>query len=372
MNLVCLQSAFGVGTKKSVEMYQYIKNKGLIETSLFKLKKKDFLYEEDFNFINSIDKNRIRKIFNDCEKDSISILTIEDSKYPSLLRNISTPPLVLYIKGELPQFNKIPAVCIVGPRKHSQFGGKSAYSLARRLSMAGILVVSGAAMGCDSFAHQGALDYECKTVAVLAHGIGYDYLPKNRILRAKISQNGCLMSEYPPYTPTTKYSFLVRNRIMSGLCLATVVVEAPEISGALSTANHAAEQGREVFVIPGNPTDKHYIGSNKLLQDGANVLTSALDILNLYAVQYPDAVDIEKAYAKKAESQKNNKKIQKKSISGLSNEAKIVYNYLDKQKFFADELLKLGLSDDMLLSALTELELLGLIKAVPGGAFETL
>lgn len=370
LNLLCLQIAFGVGTKKAYDVYSHLKNQSLLNKPFTQFNKKDFIDESDFNSMKSIDKSYLNKIVNDCKNDDITILTIEDDNYPCLLRNISVPPLVLYIKGEMILDDNTPAVCIVGPRKCSEFGKRAAYSLAMRLSMAGMVVVSGAALGCDSFAHRGALDSECKTVALLGCGINYDYLPQNRILRSKIMQNGCLISEYPPDAPTTKYSFLVRNRLMSGLSVATVIIEAPEKSGAINTANHAIEQGKDVFVIPGNPTFEQYKGSNKLLQDGANVLTSARDILEIYASQYPDVINIEKAYKKSGQTNDFNKKIRKKSTSGLSNEAKIVYNCLDKQKFFVDELLKLNIPDASLLSALTELEIEGFIKAVAGGAFE--
>ena len=232
-----------------------------------------------------------------------------------------------------------------------------------------MLVVSGAALGADTYAHKGALAVKSKTVAVLGCGICYDYLSENRALRENISKNGCLISEHPPYAPATKYSFPVRNRIISGLSLGTVVIEASLKSGSLITARLANEQGRDVFVIPGNPTLDNYKGSNALLRDGAIPLLSAKDIFNQYLAKFPEFIDTQTAFAEEIvpEAQKKKKFLN----LGLSNEAKIVYNNLNKQKFTADDLIDLGLGDDQLLSALTELEMEGLIKALPGGIYET-
>ena len=160
---------------------------------------------------------------------------------------------------------------------------------------------------------------------------------------------------------------------MSALCDATVVIEAGKKSGALNTAGHAAEQGKDVFVIPGSPTAEEYAGSNALLRDGAKPLLDVSDIFNEYIPRFPDKIDIEKAYEEpeKTEEKTEKKEIYKKlSTETLSNEAKIVYNHLDKHKFYPEELSKTGLSSSEILSALTELEIEMLIKALPGGCYE--
>ncbi len=369
-NLIILQSAFGAGNSTSVNIYKKLKSNNLLDTSMSEIIKSRIIPDKYANKINNISDKEVLKILNDCYVNKIKVITINDYKYPERLRNIPVPPLVLYIKGELPDFDKLPTVTIVGPRieRVSDFGKKAAYSLAMRLSRAGFIVVSGAATGCDTFAHIGSLRYGFRTVGVLGCGILYDYLPENRPLRNKICEKGCLISEYPPFTPTTKFSFPIRNRILAGLSLGTIIIEAGKKSGALNTARHAYEQGRDVFVIPGNPTDKNYKGSNELLRDGATPLLDVSDIFNLYIKDFSEFINVKKAFEPVLDD--NNKKISKKSIQGLSNEAKIVYNNLNNQKFTADDLINIGISDDEIISALTELEIEHLIKSFPGGMYE--
>lgn len=315
-------------------------------------------------------------IMADCKLHNIDIILLGDKKYPYCLSVIEDPPLVLYIKGNLPDFDSIPAVCIVGPRKVSDFGKKAAYSLGYRLAKSGITVVSGGALGTDTCAHAGALKSGGKTVLVMGCGILSDYLPENEKLRAAVSKNGCLISEYPPRFQASRYTFPVRNRIMSALTLGTVVIEAGLKSGALITARHAAEQGRDVFVIPGSPDKKEYTGSNRLLRDGAKPLLDASDIFNEYIVRFPDKINIERAYSgsiTEGGSRKKTQEVKEKQKNlneTLSKEAKIVYNCLDKQKFLPEEIRDTGLTASQIISALTELEMEFLIKAIPGGMYE--
>ena len=298
----------------------------------------------------------------------INVVTICDVNYPERLRNIADFPIVLFTKGEFLNIDELPLISIVGPRKVSDFGKKAAFSLAKRLSKAGMIVVSGAALGADTYAHHGALAANGKTFAVLGCGICFDYLSENRALRQKISENGCLISEHPPFAPATKYGFPIRNRIISALSVGTVVIEASLKSGSLITARLANEQGRDVFVIPGNPSLENYKGSNALLRDGAIPLLDSMDIFNLYSDKFSEKIDVVNAFI--TDVGENTKKTQKNLQLGLSNDAKIVYNNLNKQKFTADDLLALDLSDDQLLSVLTELEIEGIIKALPGGSYE--
>lgn len=369
-NLLMIQKLFGIGTARADKFYRQLSNLNLLDApDMRKCTSKITIPDSIKSDFETLDYAFAEKVIKLCADNKIEIIIIEDKKYPERLRNIPVPPLVLFIKGELPDVDTLPLINIVGPRKVSHFGAKAAYSLALRLTKSGMIVVSGAALGCDSYAHKGALRVGGKTIAVLGCGLLSDYLPKNRKLRKIISENGCLISEYPPKTDASKYTFPVRNRIMSGLSLGTVVIEAGEKSGALITARHANEQGRDVFVIPGNPTYANYKGSNKLLRDGAKPLLDASDIFNEYIFEYAGYIDIEKAF-EKTEVEKKSKKIIKKSTISLSNEAKIVYNYLDKQIFTADELLATGISYDDILSALTELEFEHLIEALPGGNYK--
>lgn len=156
-----------------------------------------------------------------------------------------------------------------------------------RLCRAGTVIVSGGALGVDSAAHSGALRAGGTTIAVLGCGIGYPYLEGGRSMRDEISSHGALISEYPPGTPPSKTTFPCRNRLISGLCLGTVIVEAGENSGSLITARLAAEQGRDVFAIPGNVMSKNYTGTNRLLRDGAKPVYSALDVLENTSLSFP-------------------------------------------------------------------------------------
>ena len=312
--------------------------------------------------------NDAKTILEFCNNNGITVVNYHNRNYPEMLREIDNPPVVIYVKGNLPDFNSLPSICVVGPRSVSEFGKKSAYSLGYRLAKAGFIVVSGGAVGSDTYAHLGALKAEGITVLIMACGFSVSYLEENRALREHIAKSGCLISEYPPDVPVNRGTFQVRNRLMSGLSLGTVLVEAAKRSGALITANHALEQGRDVFVIPGMPNMKQYSGSNMLLRDGAKPLLDTSDIFNEYICRYPDKIDIEKAYkpVPKPEKVKNNTKILNVS---LSNQAKIVYNCLDKQKFYPDDL-NAGLSPSDLLSALTELEMEFIVRALPGGQYE--
>ncbi len=311
---------------------------------------------------------KAKEILEKCNRLGVSVVTFHSEGYPTPLKEIENPPIVLYVKGKMPDFENTPSVTIVGPRRVSDFGKKSAYSLGYRFARSGMVVVSGGAVGSDTFAHIGALKAEGITVLVMPCGFSVSYLEENRALREHIANKGCLISEYPPDMPVTSFTFPVRNRLLSGLTLGTILVEAGQRSGALITANHALNQGKDVFVIPGLPNMKQYKGSNALLRDGAKPLLDASDVFGEYIVRFPDKINIEKAYkeAPKPEKEKNNKKTLQIT---LSNSAKIVYNCLDKQKFYPDDL-NSGLSPSDLLSALTELEMEFIIRALPGGQYE--
>lgn len=368
VNLIKIQQSFGAGSVKAVKIFNLLRDAALLDCPFDFSQISQIIDHKDCKKLLDYDISSAYKIIDDCIKNDIKIITICDNDFPDRLRNIADCPIVLYTKGSFLDVDKLPFISIVGPRKVSDFGKKAAFSLAKRLSSAGMIVVSGAALGADTCAHKGALAAGGKTVAVLGCGICYDYLPENRALRVNISKNGCLISEHPPFAPATKYSFPIRNRIISALSVGTVVIEASLKSGSLITARLANEQGRDVFVIPGNPTQDNYKGSNALLRDGAIPLLNAKDIFEQYLSLFPEFINVEKAFEQKNSG--NIKKIQKKSDTGLSNEGKIVYNNLNSQKFTADDLLDLNLGDDQLLSALTELEIEGLIKALPGGIYE--
>ncbi len=335
---------------------------------------------------------KAEEIYRVCIVSGINILTYCDDSYPTALKNIDNPPICLYYKGDLPDFNNIPVLSIVGSRNADDYSCKAAWSLAARLSLSNCLVVSGGAVGIDSWSHKGCLDAGYKTVAVLACGINYPYLKSNINLRKTISENGCLISEFPPDFPVIKTAFHIRNRIISGLSQGTVIIAASKHSGALLTAKYAAEQGRDVFVVTGKPNDKNYGGSNDLIRDGAKPVFDFTDIVLEYQTEYGNIIDFERPHSlnlsqlyrsiyqnnlptkeTKIDSKKVSQKIVEKNINEtLSKNAQIVYNYINTDNFSVDDLIETGLSVSDIFSAVTELEITGFVSAVPGGRYSKL
>ncbi len=203
--------------------------------------------------------------------------------YPALLKEIRDYPKELYYIGD-PKLLEEKCVSIVGSRKTNQYGRSTAYSFGKALGQRGITVVSGMAVGIDTCAHEGALQEKGNTAAVLACGLDLCYPPRNRELKGKIESAGIVLSEYPPGTAAQRYYFPQRNRIISGLSLLTVVVQAGNRSGALITAELAADQGRDVGAVPGNIDSEYNLGSNKLLREGAFALTGVQDLLEASGV----------------------------------------------------------------------------------------
>ncbi len=238
------------------------------------------------------DLSSAQKVQKACADKNIGILTFRDAAYPNRLRNIHQPPLVLYYKGILPDFERQPVIGVVGTRKASAYGLHNTHTFSGEIAACGGLVVSGGAYGIDTMALEGALQAGKQTVAVLGCGVDVVYPRTNRALFARIEEHGCLLSEYIPGTGPMPWQFLERNRIISGLSNAVLVAEAPEKSGALNTAKNAFEQGRDVFVIPGNISVASSAGSNKLLQDYGRAVFSGWDVLKDFAPQYPDTVQM--------------------------------------------------------------------------------
>ena len=209
---------------------------------------------------------------------AIARIPFDDTRYPNLLKEIPDAPTKLFCKGSLPIPDAL-CVAIIGTRKATTQGRSIARRLASDLARQGIIIVSGLAIGIDTVAHEGALEVHGTTIAVLANGLNAIYPAQNTTLAKNIlSGGGAIVSEYPQGTPAYPNQFLERNRIVSGLCVATIVVEAPERSGTIATARFALEQGREVFVIPGPADHPNYTGSHRLIRDGARLATTAEDI----------------------------------------------------------------------------------------------
>lgn len=352
---------------------------------------------------------RAEKVLADCARDGQFIVTMDDAAYPARLRDMYDPPVLLYGKGSMPLFDEEAAVAVVGTRKCSPYGTRAASQLGYELARQGGLVISGLAKGIDGAAHQGALRAGGFTAAVLGGGADVIYPPENRRLYEDIAATGVLLSEYPPGTEPRGGHFPVRNRIISGLSLAVVVVEAPEKSGALITARLAAEQGRDVFAVPGNIDQPSFVGSNRLLRDGAIMVSSGWDVLSEYEALFPDKIRKEDAPAhqtaypdevrKAAEAEKPLLKVAQKPRLPRKNEnlkKDLAHQGIDKtpcapysdvgsvrpklspeeqtivdalsggQRLVDDVIAETGLSTGKLLSSLTMLELKGIIRRLPG------
>lgn len=345
-----------------------------------------------------------------CRREGLHLLTFRDAAYPSKLKNIADPPILLYYKGQLPDFDALPVIGVVGTRKASAYGMQTAKRMGYQIGKCGGIVVSGMAYGIDGMAMSGALTADQITVGVLGCGADIVYPISNRALFRDVERYGCILSEFPPGTQPARWTFPKRNRIISGLSNGVLVVEAPEGSGALITANHALEQGRDVFVIPGNIDQPGFVGSNRLLRDGATLVSSGWDILSEYAALYPDKIhrdhtpahqtaypdelakalsEAEKPLPKVAQnrslpgkSKPLKKKLEKINIDNEPSEAYsdvnttlpklsadeqlIVSALTDRERLVDDVIAETGLTTGKMLALLTMLELKGVVKRLPG------
>ncbi len=292
------------------------------------------------------------------EKQKARIVTFFDEDYPADLRQIYDPPILLYVKGQLPS-PESPKVAVVGSRKPSLYGQRMAKNISTDLAAAGVVVVSGMALGIDTAAHEGALLAEGITVAVLGGGLSRIYPPENKKIAERIAEKGAVISEYPmEMSPKPEY-FPVRNRIISGLSGAVLVVEAKEKSGALITADAALEQGRAVFAVPGNADSARSGGTNNLLKQGAKLASSAEDILEELRLKMHHASPARPVLKKATAEAKN-----------LSENEKKILSLLDNETLQADVLIEQsGLSAGETMTALTFLEMKGLVKELPGKNF---
>jgi DNA processing protein len=281
----------------------------------------------------------------------VSCLTLDCPEYPTLLKQISHPPPLLYYRGRW--VDEPAAVAVVGSRRCTVYGREAARRLAGELALAGLTVISGLALGVDTAAHQGALAADGRTVAVLGCGLDRCYPPSNTGLMKAISGCGAVLSEFPLDTLPLPQHFPQRNRIISGLSLGTVVVEATAKSGALITANYALEQNREVFAVPG-PVDSPYSrGCHRLLKEGARLVESCADILEEFQM-IPSA-----AAAAAAGSE-----------SSCTVDEENLLNLIPYQPLHMDELIRLsGFTAEQISALLLGLELKGLIRQLPGKYF---
>lgn len=299
-----------------------------------------------------------------CNRNGWHIVTPSDREYPAGLRKIPDMPLVLYVDGDISCVRGRVMIGVVGTRKPCNESIEVARRICFDLAAAGAVVVSGGALGIDSAAHESAMNAGGKTVCVLGCGLGCDYLKENEAMRRQISKNGALVTEYPPLAGASKTTFPIRNRIISGMSHGVLVVEAGEKSGSLITAKRAVEQGRDVFSIPGSVLTTAYSGANNLIRDGAKAVIGARDILEAYSVMYPDRLNLNAIGAQiKRTAPEKPKPVKKESVSGLDPDTAAVYNLFGEEPLHPDEIgAATGMAPSKVISALMQLEILGLIK----------
>ncbi len=240
------------------------------------------------NLIVYREKIDVQGMYRQWEKQGIKLCSLYEAEFPGLLKNIFNPPLLLYYRGLLPQHQNL--ISIFGARRATVYGKNVAKMIAAELAAAGIWIVSGAARGIDSAAHQGALT-KGNTIAVLGCGIDIVYPKENEKLLCSIAEQGAVISDYPPGTNPHPSFFPARNRIINGLAKGVLVVEAAEKSGALITVDYALEEGRDVFAVPGNILSPLSKGTHRLIKQGAKLIDSAWDILEEYQIARPVAND---------------------------------------------------------------------------------
>lgn len=338
---------------------------------------------KELNLLSNKNMKRAAEIEKRCEELGVRILCLMDAAYPERLRNIYNPPLVIYIKGNLPNVDETVCIGVVGTRKASSYGLETAERIGRELAEGGAAVITGIAEGIDTAAAKGALKAGGRVVAVLGTGPDIVYPAWNSRLQNTIAKVGAVVSEYPPGTRGSRMNFPMRNRIISGLSLGVAIVQAPEKSGALITAARAQEQGRDIFVVPGNVDDSSFFGSNALIRDGACLIRSGSDIIEEYKWRLPRKTGKIEASAAGPDDTSEKLYVDNKNsmeyidlteqLGSLSeNELKTV-GALTGGEYYSDELiLKTGLPSNEVLAALTMLELKGYVKTLQDGRYKLL
>jgi DNA processing protein len=392
--LTGLERVGAASALRYLEYFDGIKN-------LYAAGEKDYLRvpgirQEEVRALCEKNLEKAEQILDRCARSGINILCMSSDAYPIRLMNIHNPPPVLYYQGKLPDIDDELVIGIVGTRKASDYGIKTARRFGSEIALLGGIVATGLAEGIDSAAAEGALEADGFVIGVLGTGVDITYPAWNTKLHNKVSERGLLISEYPPGTGATKGSFPARNRIISGLSLGVTIIEAPEKSGALITAARALEQGKDVFAVPGNIDLRGFKGSNELIRDGAALVVSGADVMSHYAWRFPELFragervkrsgseeePANNKHSARAFDEKEGKKevdnirsmayIDLKDQSGtLTEDERKIVSVMRGRILHVDEIIALsGLDTGKALSALTMLELAGCVRAAEGKRFE--
>ncbi len=399
---IWLQCALSEGVKTD-ELLAYFENpEKLYNAGSKEWKMSGLLTEKKIERLKSISPSETGAIIKECKNKGYSIITPDNLYYPDRLKQLNNMPLVLYVLGDASVLKDEVSIGVVGTREASAYGIETAQKLSYLLAKSGVTIVSGGALGVDSEAHAGAMLAKGRTLAFLGCGLSFDYLKENAALRRAITRYGALVSEYSPFTPASRKTFPIRNRLISGATLGTLVIEAGLKSGSLITANCALEQGKDVFAVPGDIVRSSFDGANHLIKNGAKPVFSISDILSEYEYRYGDLIDFsyastpvsdvpyveyrntkKKTNTNEEEKPKVLKKQTEKSVPAkkekevpvtkkelgddYTNEAKKVYSVLSVEPVHIDDIgRKTGLSMSDLLAAITELELMDVITQKEG------
>lgn len=352
--LVMIPGLGNIALKRLLERFR--EPEGIFEASLAELCEVEGIREE---IARSIVKKRA---FGDPEKElrkaedhGVRILAYTDPAYPGLLREIHDPPMLLYIKGKDIPDNRA-FIAVVGSRNSTSYGQRAAEKIGQGLARRGLGVVSGMARGIDSSSHWGCLEGKGLTIAVLGTGIDIVYPPSNGKLYDQIAEKGIIVSEFPMGSPPAPNNFPIRNRIISGLCRGTVIVEATKNSGSLITASLALEQGRELFAVPGSINSFKSMGCHYLIKQGACLIENADDILEALGMNYPSVPKTDT--------------FREMTPDGMDDGESALYNIIGDYPVHIDQIARAGkMTPGEVSSLLMKMELKGFIRQLPGKMF---
>ncbi len=398
---IWLQNALGAGARTDEILAYFRTPEEMYNAGEYEWRLSGLLTSKKIDALKNSDFEKVKEIINHCRQKGYGIITPDDELFPNRLKNLPDMPLALYGMGDCSVLNDVVSIGMVGTRNASQYGIETAQKLSFLLSLSGVTIVSGGALGIDSEAHAGAMLAKGRTLAFLGCGLSVNYLMENAPLRRAITRYGAVVSEFSPLTPASRTTFPTRNRLISGVSLGVVVVEAGVKSGSLITANCALDQGKDVFAVPGDIIRSSFDGANYLIKNGAKPVFTAEDILSEYEYLYGDLLDLSNSKTtiasvpyveyrkKKKEPQaikldsikkqtdsnvKNTEKAQRKKLpDDISNEAKIVYSVLNEQGVHIDDIVReSNLKMNIVLSSLTELELLDFVQLESGKKYKIL
>ncbi len=391
---IWLQTALGAGAQTADILAYFETPEKLYLAGSEEWRLSGLFTEKKIQALKNSTPSQTGEVFKECRKKGYTIITPDSNMYPERLKTLSNMPLVIYGIGDCSVLSDTVSIGVVGTRDASAYGIQTAQKLSYRLAHAGATVVSGGALGIDSEAHAGAMLAKGRTFAFLGCGLSYNYLKENASLRRAITRYGAVFSEYQPFTAPSRATFPIRNRLISGASLGIVVIEAGVKSGSLITANCALEQGKDVFAVPGDIVRSSFDGTNHLIKNGAKPVFSAEDILSEYEYLYGDLFDMEKAreplntlkYVDYRKPKSEREKVEKVTVpeeprkepskpvldDSVSENAKEVFKVLKDEPLHIDDIVRAtGMKMNIVLSSLTELELMGVAQQMTGKKYRS-